>query len=166
MRKKFDEPLCPPADSTCTPDFIDAKKDISNLLNTESFAVLATQGEGQPYTSLMSFKVTEDLKKIVFSTPQETRKFELLKQSDKVALLVDNRSQTPPSLNRISAVTITGKANIIPPEKAQKWADFLMEKHPYQKSFIFAPSTALVVVDVYRYFLVKRFQEVVEWSPR
>jgi len=156
---------CVPLEIVPVLDFIDVKQDISDLLNKESFAVLATQGQGQPYTSLMSFNATEDLKKIVFSTPQETRKFELLKKSDKVALMIDNRSQTPPSLNRISAVTITGKANIIPSEKAQKWADFLIEKHPYQKSFILAPSTTLVVVDVYRYFLVKRFQEVVEWTP-
>ena len=166
MPKKYDEPMCPDPSLNCEIDFKDVRKEIADLLNKESFAVLATQGQGQPYTSIMSFYSTSDLKKIVFSTAKETRKFSLLKQSNKVAILVDNRSQTPPSLNRITAVTITGKAHIIPSgAESKKWADFLVEKHPYQSSFIKAPSTAIIVVEVYRYFLVKRFQEVVEWSP-
>ncbi len=165
MRKKYDEPMCPDP-SICDIDFKDVKQDINELLEKESFAVLATQGEGQPYASLMSFHSTPDLKKIVFSTARETRKFSLLKKSSKVALLVDNRSQIPPSLNRISAVTITGEARILPfGIESERWSDFLVEKHPYQKSFIKAPSTAIILVDVYRYLLVKRFQEVVEWIP-
>jgi len=78
---------------------------------------------------------------------------------------VDNRSHMPESLNRISALTVTGKARLLKPEDGTEWSEILIKKHPYQETFIKTPSTALVVVEVYRYFYVRRFQEVTEWSP-
>jgi hypothetical protein len=106
------------------------------------------------------------LKNIVFSTPLNTRKYSLLSQSDKVALFVDDRSTVPPGVNKVSGVTITGKSKIInnSPEFS-KWADLLVNKHSYLDSFVKSPSNALILVDVYRYFLVRRFQEVFEWNP-
>jgi hypothetical protein len=79
--------------------------------------------------------------------------------------MVDNRSRKPAAINQISAVTITGKSSLAEDFQKQKWASLLLKKHPYLKSFIGGPSTALVVVEVYRYFLVRRFQEVSEWNP-
>ena len=141
------------------------EEEIRRLLESETFAVLATQGAGQPYTSLISFAITPDLKHLVFSTSRETRKYQLLSNSPPVALLVDDRSQRAPAINQISAVTITGKSQLLN-SPANHWAALLLDKHPYLKSFIEAPSTVLVVVDIYRYFLVRRFQEVSEWNPK
>ncbi len=166
--KKYDEPMCqdPNVGGYCPDEIMDVSLEIKKLLQVESFAVLSTQGQGQPYASLMSFAVTDDLKYFIFATPQETRKYSLLKNSDRVAILVDNRSHMPSSLNRISALTATGKAQLLRSEDAEQWTDVLIRKHPYQETFIKAPSTAIVVVEVYRYFFVRRFQEVAEWSPR
>lgn len=162
MRKKFDEPICPP-DETCLDNEEDVEAWIQELLESELFAVLSTQHAGQPYASLISFAATRDLKRIIFSTTRETRKYSLLKKSPHVALLVDNRSQKPPLINHIQAVTITGKATIL--SEKTKFSTLLLEKHPYLREFIENPSTALIMVDVYRYFFVRRFQEVSEWIP-
>jgi nitroimidazol reductase NimA-like FMN-containing flavoprotein (pyridoxamine 5'-phosphate oxidase superfamily) len=168
MRKNYDEPICVDLskDEFCADKEIDLKEEIGKLFDLESFAVLSTQGEGQPYASIISFSASPDFKHIVFATPRQTRKFSLLSKSDKVALLIDNRSNTPPSVNRISAVTITGKAKILDDfEELEKWKNLLINKHPYLKSFVETPSTAVILVDVYRYFYVRRFQEVMEWNP-
>jgi nitroimidazol reductase NimA-like FMN-containing flavoprotein (pyridoxamine 5'-phosphate oxidase superfamily) len=144
----------------------DFKEEIRKLLDLENFAVLSTQGEKQPYASIISFTSTPDFKNIVFATPRETRKFSLLHKYDRVALLIDNRSSVPPSVNRISAVTVTGKSRILENKnELNKWKGILTEKHPYLKSFVDAPSTAIILVEVYRYFFVRRFQEVTEWNP-
>lgn len=166
--KKYDEPMCQDSDNEdyCYDKISDVPEEIRKLLQTESFAVLATQGQGQPYASLMSFAVSEDLKHFIFATPRETRKYSLLSSSDRVAIMVDNRSHMPSSLNRISALTVTGKARLLRPEDAGHWTDIFIQKHPYQETFIQAPSTAIVLVEVYRYFFVRRFQEVTEWSPQ
>lgn len=159
-----DEPLFPERSCTLQEECLEVEEEIRRLLDSEPFAVLATQGAGQPYTSLISFAVTPDLKHLVFSTSQETRKYQLLLKSPPVALLVDDRSQRAPAINQISAVTITGKSHLLE-SPANQWSSRLLNKHPYLKSFLESPSTVLVVVDIYRYFLVRRFQEVSEWNP-
>lgn len=168
MKKSIEEPMCRDKsfDRTCKIDYEAIKNNIRKLLESESFAVLSTQGKGQPYASIIGFLSTPDLKKIVFATSKETRKFSLITKSRKVALLVDNRSSVPPVINKISAVTITGESHVLEnPAKREKWGNLLVKKHPYLKEFVQAPSTAVILVDVYRYFYVRRFQEVFEWNP-
>ncbi len=167
MRKSYDEPVCTDlGDEYCEDADMDIKEEIYRLIQNEYFAVLSTQGEIQPYASIISFSATEDLKNIVFATPRQTRKFSLLNRRDRVALLIDNRSSVPPSVNRISAVTVTGKSRILNDEvELNHWKNILTLKHPYLKTFVDAPSTAVILIDVYRYFLVRRFQEVSEWNP-
>ncbi len=143
------------------------QESIKELCESQSFAVLATQGAGQPYTSLIGFVTTEDLKYLVFATPKETRKYSLLEGNNRVALMVDNRGQQPNSINHISALTITGNSRILSDgEEIKKWSGLLTEKHPYLNSFVQASSTAIVLVEVYRYFYVSKFQEVFEWMPK
>jgi heme iron utilization protein len=169
MGKNYDEPM-----------FIDVKKGtekngsaeggivegIRSLCEEQSFAVLSTQGMGQPYASLIGFAISEDLRHVVFMTPRQTRKYSLIEGDRKVSLLVDNRSHQPDSLNQISAVTITGNATIISDkDEMEKWSILFLEKHPYLTSFVKSSSTAMVLVEVSRYFYVRRFQEVFEWSP-
>ena len=166
--KKFDEPMCVDnsKDTFCQDEDIDIKGKISKLVFNQPFAVLSTQGHGQPYASIISFACSSDLKNIVFSTPFNTRKYGLLSESNKVALFIDNRSSVPPGLSKVSGVTITGKSKILnnSPE-FEKWADLLIDKHPNLDLFAKSPSNALILVEVYRYFLVRRFQEVFEWNP-
>jgi hypothetical protein len=48
------------------------------LLTEQSYAVLCTQSQSQPYGSLIAFAASDDLKTIVFATPVATRKYRLL----------------------------------------------------------------------------------------
>ena len=68
---------------------------IRKLVEGQPYAVLCTQGQGQPYGSLVAYAVTPDLAFAVFATPRATRKFRLLSECDRVALLIDNRSRFP-----------------------------------------------------------------------
>ncbi len=47
---------------------------IKNLLSSQRLAALSTQRNGQPYTSLMAFACTEDLKEFVVATGKATRR--------------------------------------------------------------------------------------------
>jgi len=169
MKKNYDEPM-----------FIDVKRGrveeeegprgveeaIRSLCEEQSFAVLATQGQGQPYATLISFATSLDMKYVVFATPVQTRKYSLIQGDQMISMLIDNRSSQPDSLNRISALTITGKANVISDEKSvELWSGLLLGKHPYLSHFVKSPSTALILVEVTRYFYVRRFQEVFQWTP-
>ncbi len=143
------------------------EESIRELCQGENFAVLATQGNNQPYTSLIGFVATPDLKYVAFATPKQTRKYFLLEENKRVAFMVDNRASQPGSINYISAVTITGNARFLTEaEEKDHWGEMLIKKHPYLADFVKSSATALVVVEVFRYFYVRRFQEVAEWVPK
>ncbi len=139
---------------------------IRELVTMEPFAVLCTQGEGQPYGSVVAFAFDHDLRSCVFATPTATRKFRLLSNCDRVALVVDNRGKFPDDLMKVGAVTITGRAQQMEPGPSfDHLARLLTARHPYLKSFVQSPSTALFRVDAVRFLHVTRFQEVRQWIP-
>jgi nitroimidazol reductase NimA-like FMN-containing flavoprotein (pyridoxamine 5'-phosphate oxidase superfamily) len=156
----FDAPFLVPAEEPAVLESIQA------LVHHEPFAVLCTQAGGQPYGSLVAFAFSADLRSFVFATPVATRKYRLLSECDRVALLVDNRGSFPDDMMKISAVTVTGRASQVEPgADFERWAGLLTARHPYLKAFAQAPSTALFRVDVVRYLHVTRFQEVRQWIP-
>jgi nitroimidazol reductase NimA-like FMN-containing flavoprotein (pyridoxamine 5'-phosphate oxidase superfamily) len=139
---------------------------IHRLVEGEPFAVLCTQGGGQPYGSVVAFAFSQDLRSFVFATPVATRKYRLLSECDRVALVVDNRGRFPDDLMKVGAITVTGRAQQLEPgPEYERWSGLLTERHPYLKSFVDAPSTALFRVDVRRFLHVTRFQEVRQWIP-
>lgn len=140
---------------------------IGRLLDEQPFAVLCTQGGGQPYGSLVGYAVSADLQAVAFATPRATRKFRLLRECDRVALVVDSRAKFPNETMKVEAITATGRAvQLNPGPEFDRWADLLTTRHPQFKSFVAAPSSALFRVDVVRYLYVTRLQETYEWFPR
>jgi hypothetical protein len=132
----------------------------------EPYAVLATQGEGQPYASIVACAVSGDLRTAVFATPIATRKYRLLTECDRVALQIDNRCGHPGRMMEVEAITATGRAIRVPPGDAfDRWSGLLLARHPHLHAFVTSPSVALFRVDIIRYFHVERFQEVREWRP-
>lgn len=141
--------------------------DIRILCENQPFAVLATQGKGITNASLISFAVSRDLKNIVFATPIHTEKFDLIAAEENVSILVDDRSLQQDRINQISALTVIGKGKILSDKNdVIKWGGLLMEKHVNLKDFLKAPTTSVILIEVVRYFYVKKFQEVKEWNPR
>jgi len=139
-----------------------------NILNkTQPHAVLATDSDGQPYTSLIAFALTPDMKGVVFATPKSTRKYKNILKNKYVSLLIDTRSNTETDYMNAESVTIIGNAQ--PLRKGKKWlemAKILINKHPKLIEFIASPETALVYIEITQCIHVTRFQSVSEWYVR
>lgn len=139
---------------------------IHRLVDRQPYAVLCVQGGEQPYGALVAFAFSKDLSQAVFATPITTRKFRLLTACDRIALVVDNRSDRVEDVMKIEAVTATGRSALLDRgADFDRWAQLLIDKHPYLKSFVKAESCALFRVDIVRFFHVARFQEVYQWIP-
>lgn len=138
--------------------------EIKKLLDSQPLAVLATQGDGQPYTSLMAYAYTEDLRFLVVATAMSTRKHRNITGEARVALLVDDRSNNGEDFQNAAAVTILGNACEIGQEERQFYSSLYLERHPGLGDFLAAPSTVSVKIDVHTYLLVVRFGEVVEYK--
>jgi uncharacterized protein YhbP (UPF0306 family) len=163
-----DEPLFDDGDSPGPPGNQEPtlSSRIRRLVKNQPYAVLCVQGEGQPYGALVAFAFSEDLRHAVFATPIATRKYRLLSECDRVALVVDSRPSQAEDLMEIEAVTATGRSVLLDrAEDIDLWAGLLVAKHPYLRSFAKSESCGLFVIDIVRFFHVARFQEVNQWIP-
>ena len=142
--------------------------EITELLLSQKLAVLSSQTpEGSSYSSLVAFAATGDLQKIVLATPRATRKFANIRYNPKVSLLIDNRSNREQDFHDAKAVTVMGIVKEIDPDASRNdLASLYLRKHPYLDDFLHSPSTAFLLVSVWRYYLVSRFQEVMELHIR
>jgi nitroimidazol reductase NimA-like FMN-containing flavoprotein (pyridoxamine 5'-phosphate oxidase superfamily) len=139
---------------------------IRRLVESQLFCILSTQGNNQPYGSLIAYAYTEDLKHFFFKTHVATRKYKLLQECPQVALVIDSRCQHLEDMTEVEAVTITGKATRLKTGADYELGiDMLRKRHSYLGKFLEISSTALFKIDVVRYFHVMRFQEVSQWIP-
>lgn len=139
---------------------------LKNLLGSERLAVLATQMQGRPYTSLVAFVASEDLRRIVFVTPRATTKYRNLSREPGVSVLIDSRTHSTEDFATAAAVTALGEGAELAEEVAGPTIERFLLKHPHLEVFVRSPSTAICSVAVEKYYLVTRFQHVVEMDPR
>jgi heme iron utilization protein len=135
---------------------------IRTLFRTQKLAVLSTHSSGQPYASLVAFVVSEDLKHLYFATARTTRKFQNLDADPRVAMLMDSRSNLESDIHGAVAVTATGTACEIAGREKDEGVRLYLTKHPYLQDFVQAESCALIRMSVQTYYLVSRFQQVME----
>jgi heme iron utilization protein len=139
-----------------------------NTIDKEQLhAVLATESEGQPYTSLIAFALSTDKKGILFITPKKTRKYKNILKNNRVSLLIDTRSNTGKDYMKAEAITILGNAFTV--IKGRKWSELiraLIRKHPRLNEVIYSAETRLILVKITRCIHVSRFQTVSEWIAK
>lgn len=141
----------------------ETRQSVQNLLRSQRFAVLSTESETGPYCSLIAFWAADDLSHVVFATLRSTRKFNYLVTHPRVALLFDDRSNEDSDITESMAVTATGTAREVADEEARAAASAaFLAKHPALSAFVSSPGCALVRVDIDVFYVVTRFQNLVE----
>ncbi|MDZ4724182.1 MAG: pyridoxamine 5'-phosphate oxidase family protein [candidate division Zixibacteria bacterium] len=139
---------------------------IHRLIEDQLYGVLCTQSDGQPYGSMVAFAFSEDLKHVVFGTPRATKKYQILAACRNVALVVNNMSRHSNDLMKVEAFTATGRASEITQTGIpSQWVQSLLKRHPNLEAFVLSSSTAIFEISIARFFLVRSFQKVTEWTP-
>jgi len=132
---------------------------IRHLVDKQMYGVLCTEGQGQPYGSMIAFAFSHDLSAVVFATPTATRKYRLLTENNHVALVVDNRPSFPDNMMKVEAVTVTGRASEVKRSaEFDEYSRLLTARHPQLEAFVKSSSCSLFVIEVFRFFHVSRFQ--------
>jgi nitroimidazol reductase NimA-like FMN-containing flavoprotein (pyridoxamine 5'-phosphate oxidase superfamily) len=139
-------------------------KTIKDHLFNQKLCVLATTDDGKPYTNLVAFAMTEDLSKIIYATPKNTRKYKNLLKKAEVSILIDNRTNSEADFDNAYAVTALGNAYELNESEKNEFLAVFIRKHPYLLEFSESEKTAFFVVDVRTYRLVGKFQDVIELS--
>jgi heme iron utilization protein len=141
---------------------LNALENIREMFLSQRLAVLSTRNGDQPYGSLVCFSASDDLRHVIFGTTRATRKYANLMREPRVALLVDNRSNDPADTFRALAVTALGVVHELAGIEAEEARAAYLGRHPHLEEFVSSPSTAILLLDVETYILVRRFQDVTE----
>ena len=142
---------------------VEMQRILTDLFRSQRFAVLATDDRGQPFTSLMAFVASADLRQLVVLTDRTTCKFANLVANCRVALLVDNRENKGSDTVDSVAVSAIGKAQEADSGERAPLLEFFLACHPYLAEFAASPTCAVVRVKIDSYLLVSSFQKVLEW---
>lgn len=138
------------------------KEFIRWAIDSETFAVLSTEGGGQPHTSLIAVTVYNEISSLLFATYKATRKYENITDNKRVAILFDNRSSEIKSSKDITVITAFGFANELNSNVHSKATKTHLLKHPDLKDFLESPECTLFEVKVDAYQIVKGIESV-EW---
>lgn len=139
-------------------------KKLKTFFESQLLAVLATQDETTPYTSLVAFASNEKLTYLLFATPKATRKYSNMQTNPAVALLIDNRKNTKEDIQEATTVTAMGRVEQIEDFERSIMEKVYLMKHPYIVDFLNSPKTAFLKIRIERYTVVTHFQHVVEIS--
>jgi heme iron utilization protein len=124
-----------------------SKELIREIFSTQYFAVLSSDENGQPYSNLVAFAVTEDLKSLIFVTGRNTLKYRNIIKNQRVSLLIDSRTNNPADIEKATAITVIGNAHE-ETDCEKGFNSLFLNKHPHLSQFINNPDSALIVVTV------------------
>ena len=136
---------------------------IKKVFTSQRFAVLATQSEGQPYSSLIAFAEADNLRSLIFVTSRDTRKYSNTQANRKVAVLVDSRTNQVSDLQNAVAITAIGTIEEVAESKRDYLSGIYLSKHPRLSDFLHKLSNALMKVVVTKY-VVATFEGVRSFS--
>ena len=135
---------------------------IDSVLSSQKIAVLGTSNDGEPYSCLIAFAITEDLKELVFATMRQRLKYENIMANPRVTLIVDNRDAKASDFNETTSITMIGTAQDIQGESRNRYAGLLLKRHPTLSDFVNSPDCAVLRVEVDKIYIVSEFESVVK----
>jgi hypothetical protein len=140
----------------------DHMQTLRKLLEDQLLGVLGTHSEGGPYTSLVGFAATPDLKHLLFATGRSTRKIANLVADARASMLVDSRTNRASDFTDSAAATAVGVVEEIGDDERADLEDLFLAKHPQLESFLRSPSCKFLRLRVSVYMVVTQFQHVIE----
>ena len=133
----------------------EAKELLRQTVGAQRFAVLATLSNQQPYINLVAFAVSDDLRQIVFATNRNTQKYRNILLYDRVALLIDTRSNNLSDFIEALAITALGVADELTGDESDKLVQSYLDKHPSLGEFLQRPDVAIIRVLVTDYIIAR-----------
>ena len=112
--------------------------------------------------SLVAFAPADDDTALLFSTLRATRKYQNLVADSRVALLISNHENRSTDLRNAAAVTALGQVGEVEESERSAMEEVLLARHAAMTEFVRSPGCALLRVAIRSYYLVTRFQNVIE----
>jgi nitroimidazol reductase NimA-like FMN-containing flavoprotein (pyridoxamine 5'-phosphate oxidase superfamily) len=135
---------------------------IENVLSSQKIAVLGTSKNGEPYSCLVAFAITNDLKELIFATMRKRLKYSHIMANPRVTLIIDNRDTKASDFNDTTSITMVGTAQDIQGDDRNQYAELLLKRHPALTDFVNSADCAVIRVEVDKIYIVSEFESVVK----
>lgn len=133
---------------------------VEKALNSVKLAVLATEHDGQPHTSLVAITPTEDCRRLIFATYRDTLKYRNLKDNPKAALFINAAD-----IDECNAVlTAVGMAEDVESPEKNQYLNAHKKRHPELDDFLNSSDCALICITVKSYQIVRGINDIIWWS--
>ena len=133
---------------------------IEGVLKTSGFAVLATEGNGQPHASLVAITPFAGFRQLIFTTFRNTLKYRNLEQNNKVAVLIESGVVNLNGLKESVVLTIIGHTEEIKTAENEAVYQAHLRRHPEMESFMLSPDCALIMVIAQSYQVVYGIDDI------
>jgi hypothetical protein len=137
-----------------------AREYIEDVLKLNKFAVLATEGNGQPHTSLIAITPFESLRQLIFATYRNTLKYRNLVNNNKVAVLIESRGANMKGLQKSIVLTIIGHTEEISIAENKAAYRAHLKRHPQMKSFMLSSDCVIIRIIAQSYQVVYGIDEI------
>jgi heme iron utilization protein len=136
------------------------KEYIERALLTSRFAVLATEGNGQPHTSLIAITPFGNLRQLIFATYRNTLKYRNIAHNNKVAVLIEGEYLSTKGQKESTVLTIIGHIEEISAEENEAAYQAHLKRHPEMGSFMLSSDCALMLVVARSYQVVNGIDDI------
>jgi len=133
---------------------------LSNVLRNQRIAVLGVSKNDDPYSCLVSFVATEDLRHVIFATMRARKKYRYMQANPRVSLMIDNREHKPTDYTNTTSITIVGVAQEAEGKDRSNYVGLLVKKHPALTDFVESKDSAIMEVKVQDMYVVDNFESV------
>ena len=147
------------------PTNLNVREEIARMLNEQRLGVLSTWGKEYPYTSLVGFAVTRDLRRIVFATKRDTMKYRNIQAVPRATILIDSRANRTEDFEKAMTLSAFGEVHETADVERESLSGIFIEKHPYLEEFVASDGCALLKLEVVKYVMVTGFQKITEFNP-
>lgn len=141
-------------------DRIQTIEQISDILKDCKYAVLATDGEGQPHASLIGVTWLNSYHQLIFVTYRGTRKHSNISNNGKVAVLVESGNNSISLFHERSVLTAYGHAEEIGLSDNDAILRAHLERHPDLLFLSQSKDCALMRIIVDSYQIVHGVEDV------
>jgi heme iron utilization protein len=142
-----------------------SKELLSELLNSQLTGVLATERDHQPYTNLVAFSFSDDLKRIFFATPINTTKYKNLTGNPQVSLLIDTRKNNYKDFSGSTAITVLGACKELSGNIKNEMLKNHLARLPDIRDFLSTSLIAAFEITVFKYIVTSGLDSTMVLLP-
>ena len=136
------------------------KEYIEGILKTIGFAVLATEGKGQPHASLIAITPLGNCRQLIFATYRNTLKYRNISKNNKVAVFIESGDDKRKVLQKSILLTIIGHTEEISIAENEAAYQTHLKRHPEMESFMLSSDCALIMVIAKSYQIVNGIDDI------